>query len=704
MRRTEPTAASGATPMARITAEARVSPAWQAEPVEAAAGHAREPAVERERVAAGGRRSINKQEAQSVAGEALGGAPVLEAAAQSVVGASDANAGEPAAAQDAGVQPEASGRPALDTEAVPLSVEPDPSGVVAAGQPAQDAEPEASAQPAVEPGAPALESPGAGEVAHTKMEAEAPQEPDAPGTGGLAPAQTDALAASALAAAELASVRDPSTLDDETTLPEGTPRDLAELDAADTLTDDHPVSAVLMRTTAEVDEPEPEDRLAIDAIAAGWEQPVLPAGESPWSEVVSPRGTHRRDYAEFPGFDEDLPRGSNPPAAAPPQAVEYVQEDPSEPSVADVAAAVSGFDTRKVAGGVLAVLVILGLFAFIARSGGGQANAPADVALPGQEFVLESRPAGAWVVAEADGRVLGKTPLAFLVPAGSHPQVFLVAPGHEPMRMELMERGGVEARLLPAGEAGCTVTLSSPDGVQVTAFDDTPVPMGEVPVQGALLVRAAADQEQQGARLVTCPERGGTAKASLHFNPRWAGAPIRITEPAGVAAYMNGDPVGRVPTTGHVDRAFVEVRVDDAEGMSESRWVPARGPLEVRMPTPKPRRRPVLVVPDNRPEDADANVEISAPDTVAPAAPTGRVERLLKAGHKHLKAGRSRKASQAFRECLRIAPNEPTCTEGLGLLYRRIGKADKAKVYFTRFLELVPSGPDAERVRGYLAE
>jgi hypothetical protein len=274
------------------------------------------------------------------------------------------------------------------------------------------------------------------------------------------------------------------------------------------------------------------------------------------------------------------------------------------------------------------------------------------------------------------------------------------------MRLELLERGGVEARLEPSAAEACTVALSSPDGLRLTGFDDTPLTPGDVRVQGALLVRAAAGQEQQGARLVVCPERGGAPKVNLHFNPRWSGASIRVTEPAGAAAYVNGDPLGRVPTTGRVDRAFVEVRVDDAEGMSESRWVPARGPLEVRMPTPKPRRRPVLVVPDNRPEDADSQAEIQAALTpgLAPGAPAGRVERLLKAGHRHLKAGRHRKASQAFRECLRMAPNEPACVLGLGHLYRRLEKADKAKVYFARYLELAPAAPDAERVRAYLAE
>ena len=166
---------------------------------------------------------------------------------------------------------------------------------------------------------------------------------------------------------------------------------------------------------------------------------------------------------------------------------------------------------------------------------------------------------------------------------------------------------------------------------------------------------------------------------------------------------MNGDPVGRVPTSARVDRAFVEVRVDDAEGMSESRWVPARGPLEVRMPTPKPRRRPVLVVPDNTPDDADSQAEVLAPPAPPPAS-AARVVRLLKAGQRHLKAGRSRKASQAFKECLRIAPSEAPCVQGLGQLYRRLGKADQAKVYFQRYLELAPSASDAERVRAYLAE
>ncbi|CAN0574087.1 unnamed protein product, partial [Laminaria digitata] len=73
----------------------------------------------------------------------------------------------------------------------------------------------------------------------------------------------------------------------------------------------------------------------------------------------------------------------------------------------------------------------------ISRTGTDPDLNPVDVVPPGNDFVLESKPVGAQVVSAADGRVLGKTPLAFLVPPASSARLFLVADGYEPLALEL---------------------------------------------------------------------------------------------------------------------------------------------------------------------------------------------------------------------------------------------------------------------------
>lgn len=477
-------------------------------------------------------------------------------------------------------------------------------------------------------------------------------------------------------------------------------------DGATTLTDgDAAPSAVAVRGTSA--SAGAEDPAAMKAIAAGWDQPVLPSGESPWSEVLSPRGAHRRAHETFEGFEDSLPDDalpSNPPVvngSSPPISPVFDEDDDS----AAIAAAISGFDPRKVAGGVLAVLVILGLFALISRSGEPDLGPQADVAPSLNEFVLDSAPQGALVVSQADGRVLGKTPMSFLVPPAVSARLFLVADGHEPLALELLERGGIEARLQPSVGPPCTVTVQGPPGATLESVAGIEIPPGEVEVPGGLLIRARSGQSWVGAELVRCPDRGGQDRVTLEFGTKRHATLVRITEPAGAAAYLNGEPVGRVPTSARTDRAFLDVRVDDATGMSESRWVPARGALEIRMPTPKARRRPRLVVPDTRPGDADVApdpAEVSAP-AVSDAAQR-RLDRLKGAGERHLKAGRTRRASRSYRECLRLDPGQAECHRGLGDLYRQIGKKEKARVYYERYLELAANPSDAGLIRGYLQE
>ncbi len=114
----------------------------------------------------------------------------------------------------------------------------------------------------------------------------------------------------------------------------------------------------------------------------------------------------------------------------------------------------------------------------------------------------------------------------------------------------------------------------------------------------------------------------------------------------------------------------------------------------------------MLVVPDTRAGDADvrALVQSTAKPVKLSRSSRRRLSRLRAAGGRHLKAGRTRRASRSYRECLRIDPGDPRCHRGLGDLYRKIGKTDKAQVYHSRYLELSPQAADADLIRGYLEQ
>lgn len=462
--------------------------------------------------------------------------------------------------------------------------------------------------------------------------------------------------------------------------------------------------------------PRSPDQAAIEALAASWTQTVLPSGESPWSEVVSPRGTHTRARDSFHGLDGELPVLPEPRTAIsgikrdenvwdepPPPAPTYRPVDSGEIE-AEIAAAISGFDTKKVVAAVLAVLVIFGLFALIARTGDpSRSEGDLLVAPAANEFLLESDPPAATVVAEADGRILGKTPLRFQVPAGSKAGVYLVLLGHEPIRLDLPERGGLKARLSRIEPPGCELALTAVDG---TPFEGVGLDLGpgaKVPVPGAAVVRAKEGSGMEGARLVLCPQLGGDPVVRLRFDRRPGVRTVRITEPAGSASYLNGEPVGRVPAIARATTAFSAIRVDDASGMSEERFVPTTADVEVRMPAPHKRKRPTLTVPD----DVQVFVEDEPEGALLEGRAAGPKDRTaalaaLEEANKFLEAGKLDRATEAYRSCLAADPSQADCHLGLGNLYQKDRRPRKARAHYVRFLELSPEAPDAARVRKLL--
>ncbi|MEQ8274668.1 MAG: hypothetical protein RMA76_46240 [Deltaproteobacteria bacterium] len=547
--------------------------------------------------------------------------------------------------------------------------------------------------------------------------------PDASPPDRAAPPDADPEDAAAAAAALAA---DPdfaaATLQTTTSPADEEPATLRDSpQSGPTLVGPAPIDPFDPRPTAPAD----EDEAAIDALAASWRQPVLPAGESPWSEVVSTRGAHHRSHATFPGIEWELPvQNTKPRAPSPsPSPTPLEIDEEVEPEIVD---AISGFNWKKVVSGVVAVLVIFGLFALIARSGGDDETGEFTVAHSMNAFHLDSRPSAATVIAAADGRVLGKTPLSFLVPNATRSPIILAAPGHEPLEIDLVRRGKIVAELTPLKAQPCEVTLRATDGARLEGIGFDAGATDQVTVPGAGVVRAAEGQRVRGARVVRCPEIGGGATQQVALEPVPQTVAVRLTEPAGTAAYMNGDPIGRVPTLARAQTAFVHMRVDDASGMSEERWVPTHGSIEVRMPTPKARKLPILVVPDNAPTpsagppvapppqdevddstDDDTVEEDSAPPRrrrrrMSKRQRRAKARELLDAGTRDLVAGKTKPARAKLRSCLKYDARLAECHRELGTLYRRLRNPQLAKKYYLEYLRLKPNASDASTIRRML--
>lgn len=205
------------------------------------------------------------------------------------------------------------------------------------------------------------------------------------------------------------------------------------------------------------------------------------------------------------------------------------------------------------------------------------------LATPAHEVVVDASPADAVVVSERDGRVLGPVPQRFLIPQGTAPVVLIAAPGHEPTRLVLPERGRVAANLtpLPATIDSCALAVSTKDqalyeGVAARIERD-----GRLVVRGAAVVRAKTGA---GAWLVRCPKLGGSGMVALEQDP----VPevlVQVIAPAAAEVSIDGGRLGTTPVEARVRGAFVEVQITTAEGERISRWVPTLAPTEVQMPS-----------------------------------------------------------------------------------------------------------------------
>ena len=82
------------------------------------------------------------------------------------------------------------------------------------------------------------------------------------------------------------------------------------------------------------------------------------------------------------------------------------------------------------------------------------------------------------------------------------------------------------------------------------------------------------------------------------------------------------------------------------------------------------------------------------PTAPAAAADRGDPRPLYEKGNTLLFSGDAKGAIVAYREAVRLAPNDPIGFRGLGLAYEQQGETMPAIKAFRRYLKLSPNAPD----------
>jgi serine/threonine protein kinase len=135
--------------------------------------------------------------------------------------------------------------------------------------------------------------------------------------------------------------------------------------------------------------------------------------------------------------------------------------------------------------------------------------------------------------------------------------------------------------------------------------------------------------------------------------------------------------------------------------------------LPVPAPVPEPAEREEPEAPEataaaKGPERAKAPSQpVAKPGLrITPAAkpsPATADAKYLR-GVARLSRGRLRQAKELFWQCLENNPKEARCFRMLGEVSARMGDTEEAVEYYTRFLELSPNGPGADKARAYLSK
>lgn len=212
------------------------------------------------------------------------------------------------------------------------------------------------------------------------------------------------------------------------------------------------------------------------------------------------------------------------------------------------------------------------------------------------DVLLEAAPLGAVsVVSELDGRLIGVTPLRFLVPGGANIGVFLSSPGLRPKRVRLPTSGALRVELDPIPEDAPTCTLELPgSGVwrYQSSEGDLSNDEGQLVIKDSAVIRIVPGGF--GAWMVSCPTEGGSVPVDLRRrHPPTVEA--RLVGPRGALAYLADQPIGTVPQRWRQSQSFAQVHIRTGLGVYTMRWVALPGITEIRMPTSDDRAPPPTI-------------------------------------------------------------------------------------------------------------
>lgn len=275
-----------------------------------------------------------------------------------------------------------------------------------------------------------------------------------------------------------------------------------------------------------------------------------------WSELVrreldgllaaTARDPRRRDFRTQAPSD---------PGAGPTLALPRVEATLRLPAVAAVAAIPRRPRRARwyVAGGLLALLLFVGVLVG-ARELAARPVRQISIA---HRVELRTEPAGALVVAERDGRLLGPAPQRFWVGPEAEAVVLVAAPGHAPERVVLPARGEVRVALEPISPEAprCALDLPPTERARFEAVGG--LLEGGVALRGAAVVRARGPE--RGAWIVRCD-------ASRIQMRRSEPEPARLELAGGASARLEGRPWRE--DAREVRRAFSRVEVG-----GEVRWL-----------------------------------------------------------------------------------------------------------------------------------
>lgn len=212
---------------------------------------------------------------------------------------------------------------------------------------------------------------------------------------------------------------------------------------------------------------------------------------------------------------------------------------------------------------------------------------------PHGDVILKSDPDGAVVVSEEDGRILGSTPLRFMVPPGGAP-ILVTAVGYEPQRLVLPDRGRVSAELLELQDKKpCDLTLQVPENAELEGVAATVEIDNAHTVPGSAVLRA---KNGTGAWIVRCPSYGGAEQQDLPARRGNAPRRLEVLSPSDGVVTIDGKELGKVPQVATVSAKFVNVRVELEPGVAIERWVPVNEDTNIRLPRPK-KKKPDEVEP-----------------------------------------------------------------------------------------------------------